>query len=203
MSQRPCVCNKSTVRLHVLCSWVSHDLSDTADNCLCYLCGRRRDITSSPHIKCKVYPKRVWLLQGLSGRVRTLSNSSWNYRKRSGCIMNSIIFSFLTQSWSSGAMASNMSNRLCQSQYASVRYLSWVFNKSSKHVVSFWLSWIAMGPFLWFHYVPRRQTTPVGLFYLVITVIAMIVKDVWSHHVEYMVMNECTVRFFVCIYSLK
>lgn len=185
-----------------------HMISQTL---LITVCGRRRDIASSPHIKCKVYPKRVWLLQGLSGRVRTLSNSSWNYRKRSGCIMNLIIFSFLTltrvissiQSWSSGAMASNMSNRLCQSQYASVRYLSWVFNKSSKHVVSFWLSWIAMGPFLWFHYVPRRQTTPVGLFYLVITVIAMIVKDVWSHHVEYMVMNECTVRFFVCIYSLK
>ena len=58
MSQHPYVYNKAIVHL-VLCIQVQHDYKDTVDKNVSYLLGKRRDIISSPHIKCKVYQRRV------------------------------------------------------------------------------------------------------------------------------------------------
>ena len=47
------------------------------------------------------------------------------------------------------------------------------------------------------------QTTPVGPLYRVITVVAMVVQDVWNHHVEYMMMNEYTLGVFLLYIFLE
>ena len=47
------------------------------------------------------------------------------------------------------------------------------------------------------------QTTPVGPLYRVITVVAMVVQDVWNHHVEYMMVNEYTLGVFLLYIFLE
>ena len=47
------------------------------------------------------------------------------------------------------------------------------------------------------------QTTPVGPLYRVITVVAMVVQDVWNHYAEYMMMNEYTRGVFLLYIFLE
>ena len=47
------------------------------------------------------------------------------------------------------------------------------------------------------------QTTPVGPLFCVITVVAIVVQDVWNHHVEYMMMNEYALGAFLLYIFLE